>query len=273
MFHMLLLKAQNKFILGICLLLAIPTAPAVTAPSEYAQVRQHMQEILQQADFQTRRAVTEWRYKDSTHTNASEGAARSSSELPMDLLRRLSAETEADDEESSWDFSHFQMLHTWLVMLAQFAEILLWSALVLGLAALLWAVYRRARGSLPQRPKLPSEVADFTDFFDSPQAPPEHPAQAAWAYWQQGQARAAISLLYRASLYHLRQREGLSLPDSATEGECLRLIQRTQSSTRSQYCTRLTRTWQTLAYAHQLPTSANVQALCDAWDTEFLQIK
>lgn len=247
-----------------------PVNSAVVSPAERQQVRQYVQEILQHEDFKTHQTVTEWRYVDAE--NSPQQGENRSTDLPTELLRRLLSEGEENDAERE-EFNAWLTLPTeWLLGFARFAEILLWAVLLLGLCALLWALLRNARWQFWRRNTKTSETANskLEIILHNEEALSEHPAQAAWLYWQQGQARAAISLLYRASLQHLRQHEGLSLPDSATEGECLRLIKRTQTPTRSHYCARLTRTWQALAYAHQVPQEAEVRRLCNDWDRQFL---
>jgi len=249
-------------------LITIPSFAA--AHAEHQPIRQYMQEVLQHEDFQTYKEVTEWRY-----INDEEKAEQSKNrlaDLPRELLRRLlgsSEEKEENFEGSDW----FSLPRGLLLWLAQFTEVLLWTVLVLGLLALLWALYRNTHWHFQQQhnQQKKAQPNELEMILHNNEVLPDHPAQAAWICWQKGEARAAISLLYRASLQHLRQNEGLSLPDSATEGECLRLIKRTQVTTRSHYCSRLTHTWQALAYAHQLPDEWVVRNLCDDWDTQFLQ--
>ncbi len=240
---------------------------SAATPVEQQQVRQHIQEILQHEDFQTRKTVTEWRYKNQKHSAEEKNRVV---DLPSEVWRRLSRREaeERDVEESDW----FSLPSHWLLWLAQLAELLLWALLLLGLLALLWALYRHTHGRLWRKQRRQAvPLTELEMMLQNNQMLAEQPAQAAWLFWQQGQPRAAVSLLYRASLEYLRQHEGLCLPDSATEGECLRLIKRTQAQTRSQYCARLTRTWQTLAYAHQLPEESIVRSLCNDWETQFLQ--
>lgn len=73
--------------------------------------------------------------------------------------------------------------------------------------------------------------------------------------------RAAVSLLYRASLSQVGHRYGLPLRASDTEGQVLRRVRRRQTGLVA-YWTDLTAVWVALAYAHRLPERAAVEALC-----------
>lgn len=93
---------------------------------------------------------------------------------------------------------------------------------------------------------------------------PEDPAAVARAYLRGGDRRGALSLLYRASLTHLR-RLGLELPEGTTEGECLTLATRTLSKGRLGPFANLTQAWQGLAYAHRAPQDDALEALITDW--------
>jgi hypothetical protein len=92
--------------------------------------------------------------------------------------------------------------------------------------------------------------------------------------WDQGELRAALALLYRATLSRLVQQDGLSLAQGATEGDCLRLatqaVQR-QALTPARYGVASTATtlWLNGAYGNHWPDSASVHATCGAWQEQF----
>ncbi len=269
----LLHRLKDWLIACFCAVSVWPLATLAITTDEREQAQQHIQEILQHQDFQTRRKVTEWRYIESpdSPSDHSDSKGLSFADVLKELWKRLfdADEVDAQDKED------FMLPKGLLLWLAQFAEVLLWSVLLLGLSSLVWALYRhtdwrflRRRADTVEAPSMNVNIV-----FEEGQPLPSQPAQIAWALWQQQQARAAISLLYRATLAHLREHEGLSLPDSATETECLRLIQRTQAAQRSHYCQRLTHTWLALAYAHQIPSDSIAQSLCEEWESQFMRVE
>ncbi|MGB5831054.1 MAG: DUF4129 domain-containing protein [Thiohalocapsa sp.] len=62
-------------------------------------------------------------------------------------------------------------------------------------------------------------------------------------------ARGALALLYRAQIAHLRA-NGLDIPDSATEADCIEAVGRAATSDQLAWFQSLTRLWQNVAYAH-----------------------
>lgn len=98
---------------------------------------------------------------------------------------------------------------------------------------------------------------------------PEDIAGAARAVWQQGQHRAAVSLLYRGALAVLVNREQLELHDSHTEGDILELARQAITPPRHRYLAELTAIWQLIAYAHREPDREQSWALLEHWDRHF----
>lgn len=80
-----------------------------------------------------------------------------------------------------------------------------------------------------------------------------------------GDLRAALSLLYRASLARLAQRHGIEIPPSATESDCLALMADVRPTNETDLLQRLTWTWQCLAYAHHAPTAEQIVQLFQEW--------
>lgn len=74
--------------------------------------------------------------------------------------------------------------------------------------------------------------------------------------------RAALALLYRASLVFLIKHYALELKPGATEGDCIRAVQQHLSSQQKiNYFIKLTDAWQLTAYAHRELTEAKMKAL------------
>ena len=79
---------------------------------------------------------------------------------------------------------------------------------------------------------------------------------------QSRQYRAALALLYRASLAYLVKHHALDLPPGATEGDCVQAAQQHLSSEQQfHYFKELTRAWQLTAYAHRILPEAQLKQL------------
>lgn len=98
---------------------------------------------------------------------------------------------------------------------------------------------------------------------------PDDVPEAAARLLEEGQAVAALGLLYRAAIARLVARDGLLLRNDFTEGDCLREVSRLHGSParrdRVEAFRRLTAAWQAAAYAHRLPSPEEGRALCDLW--------
>ena len=81
----------------------------------------------------------------------------------------------------------------------------------------------------------------------------------------QGRPRAALSLLYRGALARFVQQTDLEIPESATEGECLHLVDVSRPEVETGLFRRLTHLWLSLAYGHETPAEREVEQLCRDW--------
>ena len=84
--------------------------------------------------------------------------------------------------------------------------------------------------------------------------------------WQRGQARAALSLLYRGALSRLVHGHGVPVRAASTEGECVQLAARHLAAPGSAFFARLVGLWQAAVYGARLPDEASVLALCAEFD-------
>ena len=98
---------------------------------------------------------------------------------------------------------------------------------------------------------------------------PAQPHEEARSLYQQGRPREALSLLYRASLYHLVTQQHLNVHDSFTEGECVAQVQRSAPAATADYFRTLTRHWQALAYAAMIPNDNVMETLLQQWAEQF----
>lgn len=140
-------------------------------------------------------------------------------------------------------------------------------------AILLWLLLRAAWRAIPDRragatppPTAPPERLLGLDV--RPESLPTDVAASAETLWRQGKPVAALSLLYRGALQQLIS-EGLELRESFTEDDCLRAAQERLAHERASFLARLTRAWQTVAYAHQTPGTDEVSALWTDWPRHF----
>lgn len=149
--------------------------------------------------------------------------------------------------------------------------------LVWGLGAVLVAwlvvgirrwVKRRAPGGTARTLPLPSHIGDLDI---RPDSLPADIGAAAQALWQQGQARAALSLLYRGALSRLVHDHGVPIRSASTEGECTRLSARHLPAARQAFFGQLVQAWQLAAYGTRLPSTPQVLALCTAFEPQLGQ--
>lgn len=113
---------------------------------------------------------------------------------------------------------------------------------------------------------LPSHVRDLDI---RPESLPRRIGEAAAALWQQGEHRAALSLLYRGALSRLVHQHAVPVRAASTEGECLALAAQRLAPDRSAYFGRLVQAWQVAVYGARLPDTPSVLALCRQFDEQF----
>lgn len=90
-------------------------------------------------------------------------------------------------------------------------------------------------------------------------------AEAAHLAQARGDAREALSLLYRGALSRLIPDLELQIDASATEGDCLQAVKRARGPV--DFFARLTLQWQLVAYAHQELDAAEVRRLCEDYNS------
>lgn len=155
-------------------------------------------------------------------------------------------------------------------VLGNIFKALLWIGLGLLAAYLIWRFTHwldwlglpQFKPSQRKRPPPPSKLFGLEVNADSL---PEDVVGEVHKLLQQQQWRAALALLYRASLIQLIHLHQLDIPESATEGECQRLVHEHRPDTEFNYFARLTRQWLLLAYAHETPKIDELTQLCQQW--------
>lgn len=145
---------------------------------------------------------------------------------------------------------------------------LMYALIGLLLALVLWILYRwyQANGGfgLSQGEEVPETLFGMKI---TPESLPNDVASAVLAEYERD-PRAAMSLLYRASLSQISRRYGLPLRSSDTEGQVLKRVRQRQPQLLD-YWQPLTDNWVELAYAHRLPEREAVHSLCRQYCQEF----
>jgi len=138
-------------------------------------------------------------------------------------------------------------------------------------------IVRGASAWLRRRPALPEEAGALPEAVFGldirPESLPADVAAAAWAAWEQGDAAGALGLLYRGALACLVHRDDLEVAASWTEGDCLAVVRRRAGPAGAEYFGRLTRAWQSTAYAHRPPGREEAKALCDGWRQHYQEAR
>jgi len=228
---------------------AAPAEPAQgqSTPQTIAHPNRHqaktlIQEVLDQRAFRTWRKVKRWHYIG------------------------------AKPEQSKPTASTGGGLWSWLGQtLALLGQTLLWVAAAALIAMLI--VYRKRWLALFGRGPRRSARRERPDVLFGmdvrPESLPEDIPATAARLWREGRRAEAISLLYRGALTTLIDRDGLQVEPGATEGDCLRLVERRPGGRTASYFALLTTTWQRLAYGHRPPGEAEARRLWEGWPRHF----
>jgi hypothetical protein len=219
-------------LLGSALLFGMVWPAADSWALEHAGAQQVIGEVLQHEDFGSRSTEKYWRYTGDT-----------------------------PDEQKPWQWDT-----SWVPIVAEMFEYLLWVAAAVLLGWLLLYLLRLTDW-LPQR-RAARSAATPSVLFGLPVTPdslPQDVAAAVAALLGEGRVRPALSLLYRATLVRLIHDHHVQIPDSATEGECQRIVAGQRPAAEGDYFARLTRAWVWCAYGHAAPAAADIAALADAW--------
>jgi hypothetical protein len=153
---------------------------------------------------------------------------------------------------------------------ARVLEFLLWTALIIGVGLIAWRYRAFLRQWLPSRTQRRPKVwrmrrlasREGIDLDILPTL--DDIGDNARTLWQQQEYRAAMALLYVASLYELAASD-IPLDDSHTELESLELAKQHLNAEATQYFLDITMCWLRQAYAHSKPADREFFGFCDQW--------
>lgn len=236
-----------------------PEAAGTTLPaSPRQQSKLLINDVLSGDNFHKRVRIIRWRLKNRQPETEPEHA----------IPGWLTAILEFFGRHGSW----FGALHGLFSMGARGVEIILW-VIAISLLFCFFFYYRDSLGQfirfekkLDRQPAAPAVLFGLEVSQDS--LPEDVPGQVQ-ALWQAEQCRAALSLLYRATLSSLIHRYDFAFNAGHTEGECAAIVRQGGYPQLSDYTERLTQCWQQLAYGHRLPESEQVAVMCQQWWTIF----
>ena len=211
--------------------------PWLWAAQEPHPAKRWIQDILEQPEFQTTKEVRYWRYRkeqpvEEKVTHAISGNLSISSQIAQNL------------------------------------EWFLW-IIVGGTSIIAILLVKKNFGLFPLTHPFHFSSRDTVTIQITPKTSlPPHVAHRAWELWQNGEARTAISLLYRGSLIVLSTQKGVEIRESATERECLNWVKQYEPMFHD-YFSKLTKVWQSIAYAQHFPNQQEFQQLCEEWKHHF----
>jgi hypothetical protein len=226
-----------RLVRAFCFALVLVAGAASAGPfADEQQVHAAREKLLSDENLQEKEAVTSLKWMPKAAPRAAEPAASS------DSLRVL-----------------FESI-----------RIVVW---VLGAGLLLWVLWRvRQWWSLRPTVRMSSSPAKLAthvrDLDIRPQQLPARVGPAVWALWQAGETRAALSLLYRATLSRLVHEHGLKIGAASTEGDCLRAAN-TLPLALLGYVEQIITLWRHAVYGARLPDGALMERVCRQFDDRF----
>lgn len=159
-----------------------------------------------------------------------------------------------------------------LAWLANLFKLLIIAALVLGVAWLLYR-YRDRLLALTGHLGRATPVRSIAGLDIRPESLPGDVPAAADRLWADGQPRAALALIYRATLSRLVHQHGLALSRGASEQECLQRARQHAglSTERRELSADCTGFWLRAAWAGHYPATSQWQQLLMRWQQQFGQ--
>lgn len=218
-----------------------PTRGALQAPQQ-AQVRQMVDRVYAHEDLRGYECAETWHWKHAAKFKQKE-KEKDKKERPLNLGA-----------------------------LAQAMKVLFIAALI-GVVAWLLYRYRDIFPAFRSR-YTPAPATEVAGLDIRAESLPDDITATVRAHWARGERRAALGLLYRATLSRMVAHNGLQLRQGNTEGDCLRLAAQAcrdglLGQGRLQVAEAATALWLAGAYGERWPDTDTVEARCRVWDEQF----
>lgn len=182
--------------------------------------------------------------------------------------RKDANEPEPDEIElDSGSLGFFERIGRLFSFIVEFGLWILVGALLLLLYATreTWLPYLAdIRQPAPERRRIILSTGEIT----AESLPDDIPAEVR-RLWQQGQRRSALSLLFRASVFHAVDRYGVRLPSSATEGACVSAVSEQTGGSHAEYFRNVVTAWIWCAYGEREPAEESFLKLCTEWPDHY----
>jgi hypothetical protein len=168
----------------------------------------------------------------------------------------------AKDPSGGWGW--LEGLLSWI---AQAGRVFVWVVCVVIAGILAIVILRLIQARNPRDVKIgviaPTHVRDLDI---RPESLPADIPATAMQLWNRGEHRAALALLYRATLSRMAHIHSVPIMHSNTEGEIVSLAARHLPPAGAKYVADLVRMWQRAVYRHDDPTTQTVLLLCDGFE-------
>ncbi|WP_058557707.1 DUF4129 domain-containing protein [Thiohalocapsa sp. ML1] len=226
-------------VLALSATVMAPGESGAAEPPTAAEARALIAEVLADPDFGSTRERSVWVFvgEAADAADAADDRADGAAWLP------------------TWLIESIALLLKWVVLIG--------AAILLALLLLRLVRELRLPGWRRGAPKPGGQAATGVPVGAEPAPLPLDIPAEVLRLLAAGDARGALSLLYRSQIVRLRT-AGLDLPDSATEAECLNAAAAAAPAAQVDWLRRLVALWQAVAYGHRDADPRAVQALLDA---------
>lgn len=186
-------------------------------------------------------------------------------------LKYIGPKNEKDEKDKKREKDSYPMLEKFVTFIAESARIIGWIAAILVAALLLYLAVRHfgqnGKWSRGKKRVIP-QVLFGLDV--RPDSLPDDVAARARQYLDEGNARAALSLLYRAALVRIIHEGRVEIASGDTEGLCVWRVRQAYRTPGlavefAEYFAQLVEAWRIVAYARQSVADARVHALIAQW--------
>ncbi|MDH5765267.1 MAG: hypothetical protein OEZ38_04555 [Gammaproteobacteria bacterium] len=217
-----------------------------------------IKEVLEGDDFHKKITEKGWRLK-----NISEKEEEELEGIPdwlislIKFIESIFGDMEFDDkDESSNNLAAILELLLWLLAAVVVIYIIYWVLKFYGV------IVPRKKAAIDDLAPPPEILFGLDVRKDSI---PDDVAGEVMNLWSKGRHREAVGLLYRSTLSLLIHHFSFKFYDGHTEQECAGIVKQSGNLDLSNYVGLITRNWQKIAYAHQVPVESDIQLLCDKW--------